>query len=80
MNGKVVALSRFISRSDERCLLFFKTLRQAKGFFWSDECRRAFEDLKRYLASPPLLVKPEVGETLYLYLATSSEAVSSVLV
>ena len=50
------------------------------GFSWSDECEQAFEDLKRYLASPPLLVKPQVGETLYLYLATSSEAISSVLV
>ena len=55
LNEKIVALSRFISRSTERCLPFFKTLRQAKGFFWSDECRRAFEDLKGYLASSPCL-------------------------
>ena len=80
LNGRIIALSRFISRSAERCLPFFKTLRHANGFSWSDECQQAFEDLKRYLASPPLLVKPQVGETLYLYLATSSEAISSVLV
>ncbi|XP_073108680.1 uncharacterized protein [Elaeis guineensis] len=53
---------------------------QVKDFSWSNECRWAFEDLKRYLASPPLLVKPEVGEMLYLYLATFPEVVSSVLV
>ncbi|XP_073109552.1 uncharacterized protein [Elaeis guineensis] len=45
-----------------------------------DPDRKAFEELKKYLASPPLLVRPEVGEVLYLYLATSPEAVSSVLV
>ncbi|XP_073107344.1 uncharacterized protein [Elaeis guineensis] len=51
-----------------------------RKFSWPDECRQAFEELKRYLASLPLLVRPEVGEVLYLYLATSPEAVSSVLV
>ena len=34
LNGKVIALSRFISRSAERCLPFFKTLRQMKDFSW----------------------------------------------
>ncbi|XP_073104404.1 uncharacterized protein [Elaeis guineensis] len=52
----------------------------AKQFSWPNECRQAFEELKKYLTSPPLLVRPEVGEVLYLYLATSPEAVSSVLV
>ncbi|XP_073101396.1 uncharacterized protein [Elaeis guineensis] len=52
----------------------------AKQFSWPDECRQAFEELKKYLTSPPLLVRPEVGEVLYLYLATSPEAVSSVLI
>ncbi|XP_073117125.1 uncharacterized protein [Elaeis guineensis] len=52
----------------------------ARQFSWPDECRQAFEELKKYLTSPPLLVRPKVGEVLYLYLATSPEAVSSVLV
>ena len=78
--GRVAALSRFISKSAERCLPFFKVLRQAKGFLWSDECRQAFEDLKKYLASPPLLAKPKEAEVLYLYLAVFAEAVTSVLV
>ena len=36
--------------------------------------------MKKYLTSPLLLVKLEVGEILYLYLATAPKAVSSVLV
>ena len=55
-------------------------LRQAKGFFWLDDCRQAFEDLKRYLASPPLLAKPKEAKILYLYLAISAEVVALVLV
>ncbi|KAM1277266.1 hypothetical protein ACFX2J_029426 [Malus domestica] len=40
---------------------------------------KAFQDLKRYLASPPLLSKPEAAEELYIYLAVSDKAVSSAL-
>ncbi|KAL0416159.1 UNVERIFIED_CONTAM: Ribonuclease HI [Sesamum latifolium] len=41
---------------------------------------QAFEDLKTYLAKLPLLVKPVPGDTLYLYLSSTSQAISSVLV
>ena len=51
-----------------------------KDFSWSDVYRQAFEDLKKYLPSPSLLIKSKVREILYLYLATSTETVSSVLV
>ena len=34
LTGRVAALSQFISKSAERCLPFFKVLRQAKGFLW----------------------------------------------
>ena len=50
------------------------------GFAWTEECQQAFEELKKTLASPPLLSRPEEGEELTLYLAVTPEAVSSVLV
>ena len=49
LNGRIVALSRFISRSIKRCLPFFKILWQTKDFLWSDECWQSFEDLKKIL-------------------------------
>jgi hypothetical protein len=39
-----------------------------------------FQELKRYLTSPPIMVAPEPGEPLLLYIATTVEAVSMVLV
>ena len=80
LNGRIIALSRFIFRLVERCLPFFKILRQTKDFSWLNECRQAFEALKKYLTSLPLLVKSEVGEILYLYLTTAPEVIISVLV
>ncbi|XP_058092451.1 uncharacterized protein LOC131238879 [Magnolia sinica] len=44
------------------------------------ECEMAFQQLKRYLGSPPLLSKPDKGEPLLLYLAISNAAISSALI
>ncbi|KAL0451766.1 UNVERIFIED_CONTAM: hypothetical protein Slati_1154700 [Sesamum latifolium] len=77
LTGRIAALSRFISKSAEKSLPFFKTLRKAKTFEWGTPCQLAFEELKTYLARLPLLVKPSPGETLYLYLSAAPQAVSS---
>ena len=53
LNGKVTALNRFVSRATDKCLPFFCTLK--KFFKRTAECQQAFEDLKSYLSSPPLL-------------------------
>ncbi|GKV49566.1 hypothetical protein SLEP1_g56308 [Rubroshorea leprosula] len=50
-----------------------------KKFEWSQESQAAFDELKSYLSSPPLLTKAVDGEILYLYLGISEEAISSVL-
>ena len=78
LNSKVVALNRFVSKATDRCLPFFRILR--KLFEWTDECQKAFEDLKKYLLSPPLLSPSRPREELYLYIAVSQAAVSAVLV
>ena len=78
LTGRIAALNRFVSRATDKCLPFFKTLKQA--FAWTDECEAAFQELKRYLSSPPLLSPSKEGENLYLYLAVSTLAVSAALI
>ena len=78
LNGKIAALNRFVSKAMDKCLPFFRTLR--KSFKWTDECQKAFEDLKKYLSSPPLLNPSKLGEELYLYITVSQAAVSATLV
>ena len=80
LTDRKASLSRFISSSAQRCLPFFKILRRPGNFEWTEECKQAFEELKNYMQSPPLLSKPLEGEILYMYLSASDEAVSSVLV
>ena len=78
LNGKIIALNKFVSRVTDRCLPFFRTLR--KSFEWTDECQTTFDDLKAYLSSPPLLSPSKPGEELYLYLVISQATVSAALV
>ena len=78
LTRRITALNRFISRATNKCLPFFKILKQA--FAWIDECETAFQELKRYLSNPPLLSPSKQGESLYLYLAVSETVVSATLI
>jgi hypothetical protein len=80
LTGSLATLSRFISRLAERALPFFKLLRKSDPFSWTEEAERAFQELKQHLLSLPILVAPEPGEPLYLYIAAATEVVSMVLV
>lgn len=78
LTGRIAALNGFISRSTDKCLPFFKILKNALS--WSLECEEAFRRLKEYLGSPPFLSRLVNGEVLYLYLAVSPAAMSFALI
>jgi hypothetical protein len=80
LTGSLAALSRFISRLAERALPFFKLMRGSGPFAWTEEAERAFQEMKQYLTSLPVLVAPDPGETLFLYLAATAKVISMVLV
>ena len=60
LTGRIVALNRFVTKATNKCLPFFKMLKQA--FAWTDECEVAFQEFKRYLSNPPLLSPSKEGE------------------
>ena len=78
LNGKVAALNRFVSRATDKCLPFFRTLK--KSFEWTDECQQAFEELKAYLFTPPLLSPSQPNEELFLYLFVSPTSINTALI
>ena len=57
LTGRVAALNRFVSKATDKCLPFFRVLK--KAFEWTDDCQRAFQDLKAYLTTA-LLLSPSV--------------------
>ncbi|KAM1486350.1 hypothetical protein ACFX2I_000558 [Malus domestica] len=81
LTGKVAALTRFIFKAIDRCASFLKALKGSKKYItWTDEYAEVFKNLKDYMNKAILLSKPEVGDTLIIYLSVSASTVSSVLI
>jgi hypothetical protein len=78
--GCMVALGRFIARSGEKALPFFKLMKCTGKFEWTSEADKAFAELKRYLTSPPIMVSPMFREPLLLYIMATPRTASAVLV
>ena len=74
------ALNRFTSRSADRCRPFFQLINKWKGFELIEECATAFQQLKDYLAWPPIMSSPKPDEVLFAYIAIAPYVVSLVLI
>ncbi|GKF91059.1 hypothetical protein Tco_0274760, partial [Tanacetum coccineum] len=77
--GKLAALNRFLSRSAEKSLPFFKTLKDITkenkhDYRWIEKAENAFQELKKMILDLPALTTPLPKETLFVYLAASKEA------
>ena len=80
LTGMATALNRFISRSADKCRPFFLLINKWKGFEWTEERAIAFQQLKDYLAQPPIMFSPEPDEVLFAYITVAPYAVSLVLI
>ena len=80
LTGMTAVLNRFISRSADRCRPFFLLINKWKGFEWTEECATTFQQLKDYLARPPIMSSLEPDEVLFAYIAVAPYAVSLVLI
>ncbi|GKA26366.1 reverse transcriptase domain-containing protein, partial [Tanacetum coccineum] len=82
LNGKLASLNRFLSKSAEKSLPLFKTLKKCikkSDFHWTPEAEQAFKQLKQHLSELPLLVAPKPKKELIVYLSASYGAVCVVL-
>jgi hypothetical protein len=55
LTGCMAALSRFISRLEEKGLPFYKLLKKVDKFQWTSEAQEALDALKKFLTTPPVL-------------------------
>ncbi|MCS5023626.1 hypothetical protein L2V44_14130, partial [Staphylococcus aureus] len=69
-----------MSKYADKCLPFFNILKKNKGFDWTPECQQAFEQLKAYLSSPPVLSRPAAVEDLLLYISVTDHSVAAALI
>ncbi|GKA62871.1 reverse transcriptase domain-containing protein [Tanacetum coccineum] len=67
LNGKLASLNRFLSKSAEKSLPLFKTLKKCikkSDFHWTPDAKQAFKQLKQHLSELPLLVAPKLTKEL----------------
>ena len=55
-------------------------MKRKEPFEWTPEVDAAYQDLKRYLTSPPVMVAPCPLEPLVLYVAATPHSASTALV
>jgi hypothetical protein len=80
VTGCLAALSRFISRLDEKALPLYHLLKKLEHFSWTLEAEEALARLKAMLSKSPILIPPTLGEPLLLYVTALTQVVSAVLV
>src|SRR3954452_11251078 len=78
--GRVAALCRFIARLGEKALPFYALMRKPGKFEWTTEAQIAFDQLKRVLSTSLILVTPQERELMLLYIAATTQVVSTALV
>ncbi|GKB07869.1 reverse transcriptase domain-containing protein [Tanacetum coccineum] len=80
LNGKLASLNRFLSKSAEKSLPFFKTLKRCikkSDFQWTTEVEK--QNMKKCIAELPMVTTPKPKEELLMYLCAAREAVSAFL-
>jgi hypothetical protein len=75
--GCLATLSRFISRLGEKGLPLYRLLKKHERFSWTAEAQEVLDKLKASLTHAPILTPPQDGEPLYLYVAATTQVVSS---
>jgi hypothetical protein len=77
--GCLAALSRFILRLGEKGLPLYRLLKKHERFSWTAEAQDELDKLKASLTHAPILTPPQDGEPLQLYVAATTQVVSTVI-
>jgi len=77
--GKIQFISRFIAKLTSTCEPMFRLLKKGVSFKWDDKCQKAFEAVKKYLQSPPVLMPLVPGRPLIMYLSVTQSAMGCML-
>ncbi|GJZ59149.1 hypothetical protein Tco_0614965 [Tanacetum coccineum] len=76
LNGILVSLNRFLSKSAKKALPFFKTLKnniRKSDFEWTMKAKRAIQEMKRCIAELPMLTATKPRDELIMYLCVNRE-------
>ncbi|XP_070009596.1 uncharacterized protein [Nicotiana sylvestris] len=67
------------SKLTTTCEPIFKLLKKDVTIKWTNDCQKTFDRIKDYLSKPPVLVPPELGRPLFLYVSVMDNSFGCVL-
>ncbi|XP_050221468.1 uncharacterized protein LOC126671723 [Mercurialis annua] len=79
--GQINFRRRFIANTAGRLRSWSVLLRgkETDQWIWTDEQQKVFDDLKEYLAKPPVMTPPKPNKPLLLYLSAAHESLGCML-
>ncbi|KAI5420073.1 hypothetical protein KIW84_044027 [Lathyrus oleraceus] len=77
--GRLNYISRFISHMTATCAPIFKLLQKDQSHDWTEDCRKAFDNIKEYLSEPPIMSPSVEGRPLIMYLTVLEDSMGCVL-
>lgn len=78
--GRVTTLFWFISCRCEKVFLFFIALKKKERFKWMAKCEEAFQRVKAFLTSPPIITCPRDESSLLFYLFVIDQVMNLILI
>jgi hypothetical protein len=54
-------------------------LKVDQEFRWGDVQQKAFDEIREYMKSPPVLIPPQCGKPFKLYVSANNHTIGSVL-
>ncbi|CAM8968425.1 unnamed protein product [Rhodiola kirilowii] len=77
LQGRLAYIRRFISNLAGRCQAFSHLKKKDAPFVWDDKCHKAFDSIKKYLSTAPVLGAPTPGKPLILYVAAQEKSLGA---
>jgi hypothetical protein len=80
--GKINFVRTFISNLSGwiEPFMYLVKIKAGEEFHWGAEQQQAFEEIKEYLARPPMLVPPQQDRPFYIYLSVGGTSIAAVVV
>src|SRR3954465_15919130 len=79
LQGRLAYIRRFIANLSGKYQPFSKLMKKGVSFVWDQQCQEAFDEIKHYLTSPPVLLATVAGEPFLLYVRSMDHSLGALL-
>lgn len=79
LQGRLAYIKRFIANLSGKGWPFSRLMKKWVDFVWDQACDDAFQDIKQYLANPPVLAAPVLGKPLIMYTRALDHSLDAML-